>query len=215
MPWPMVHFCIAEQVWKQDLTSELLLGSVAPDAIHMREGTTRQDKGRTHLCQEDGTMPDLAVIQRFCEVNLSSTDQRFRHFIMGYAAHILTDLRWTETVWQAFVEKIGQQDHEPNEPIKNIYNREVCQLEYHLLRSEEWADRALTSLLHSTTYPLPPLLTEREITLYGERVVRNLRDGTIEPRILPFYITDDIVKKFIDRTSVELKELAGMWDGCL
>lgn len=65
MPWPMVHFSIAEQLWNQNPSPEFLLGSIAPDAIHMREGSTRQDKGRTHLCDDDGTMPSLTDFDNF------------------------------------------------------------------------------------------------------------------------------------------------------
>ncbi|WP_310186902.1 hypothetical protein [Bacillus sp. 3255] len=207
----MVHFSIALRVWEEELTPEFLLGSLAPDAIHMREGTNRQDKGRTHLCLDDGTMPDLAVIHRFCEERLRSRDPFFRQFALGYAAHIWTDLRWTQTVWQSFVEQAGQQRIEPFGDLKSIYNREVCQLDYDLLRMEKRADAMLASVARSRAYSLPPLLKEQEIASYGDRVVRDLRDASMEPRITPAYITMDTIQEFMERTSEELRELMKEW----
>lgn len=104
MPWPMVHFSIAEQLWNQSPSSEFLIGSIAPDAIHMREGTTRQDKGHTHLCDDDGTMPNLSDFDNFYRKHRRSDDHSFNQFMLGYVSHIFTDLRWTEKVWKDYVE---------------------------------------------------------------------------------------------------------------
>lgn len=52
MPLPMVHLAIAVQAHKlisSEPTPAFLLGSIAPDAIHMRPNTTRNDKQKTHL----------------------------------------------------------------------------------------------------------------------------------------------------------------------
>jgi hypothetical protein len=80
------------------------LGSIAPDAIQIREHTTRQDKGKIHLCKEDGTLPGLQVFNDFCKEHLNKDDHGYNQFILGYVSHIYTDLRWTETVWADFVD---------------------------------------------------------------------------------------------------------------
>lgn len=36
MPWPMVHFAVSEEVTSGKASPCLLLGSIAPDAIHAR-----------------------------------------------------------------------------------------------------------------------------------------------------------------------------------
>ncbi|NOV02095.1 zinc dependent phospholipase C family protein [Paenibacillus planticolens] len=211
MPWPMVHFSIAEQLFDHHPSPEFLLGSVAPDAIHMREEATRQDKGRTHLCEEDGTMPTLAVLHDFYK-NSMSDDYAYRQFMLGYVSHLYTDLRWTQRVWTDFVDKLNHECEGPHGQVKSIYNREVAQIEYNLCRSENWTDRVLTSVLLAAPFAVNALLAESEIKQYGERVVRNLRDESQEPRILPRYITDQIVSEFIARTVRELRELIHEWD---
>jgi hypothetical protein len=52
MPLPMVHLAVAVRVHEVESrvpSSAFLLGSIAPDAIHMRPGTGRDDKRRVHL----------------------------------------------------------------------------------------------------------------------------------------------------------------------
>lgn len=52
MPLPLVHLAIAAQLCRQHnkpLAPAFLLGSLAPDAIHLRLGSTRTDKQATHF----------------------------------------------------------------------------------------------------------------------------------------------------------------------
>ncbi|MGF7050649.1 hypothetical protein J2T13_005199 [Paenibacillus sp. DS2015] len=51
MPWPMVHFAISNILYEDNPTRSLLLGSIAPDAIHVRSQITREEKGVTHSLQ--------------------------------------------------------------------------------------------------------------------------------------------------------------------
>ena len=52
MPLPMIHLAVAVGVHTlagREPSAAFLLGSIAPDAIHMRDGADRSDKERTHL----------------------------------------------------------------------------------------------------------------------------------------------------------------------
>lgn len=50
MPLPMVHFSVAVKYFEnEEIPSAFLLGSIAPDSIHMRKNTNREDKKLTHL----------------------------------------------------------------------------------------------------------------------------------------------------------------------
>lgn len=44
MPWTMVHLAISDQIYTGDSSPNLLLGSISPDAIHMRGKITREDE---------------------------------------------------------------------------------------------------------------------------------------------------------------------------
>jgi hypothetical protein len=55
MPLPMVHLAIAvraHELMGSEPTPAFLLGSIAPDAIHMRPNATRDDKRKTHLLSD-------------------------------------------------------------------------------------------------------------------------------------------------------------------
>ncbi|NOU65435.1 hypothetical protein GC096_15480 [Paenibacillus sp. LMG 31461] len=211
MPWPMVHFSIAEKIFDHDPSPEFLLGSIAPDAIHMRANTTRQDKGRTHLCEEDGTMPNLQTFSEFCKRHLTHNDLDTNQFILGYVSHLYADLRWTETVWNDYVGKINLEMDGQNQSIKSRYNVEVCQIDYNLYRNEVWSNKIFDSLLQAREYAIPNLLTDEEITQYRVHIIQNLRNEGKEPGIVPIYITDAIVKSFIIDTVGELKSLIKVW----
>jgi hypothetical protein len=206
----MVHFAIADKLYKDKPSPAFLLGSIAPDAIHSRENSNRQDKNQTHLCKADGSMPDLESLQNFCKSNLNKyEDPDWNSFVLGYASHVLADLRWTETVWEEYIAKIKQsEDH--NEPIKRIYNLEVCQLDYDLYK-EEWAGYIFASLADSKVFSIAPYLTDIEISQYREKTITWLNDPANEPQINLKYITEDIVREFIKTTSDELSLLIIDW----
>jgi hypothetical protein len=211
MPWPMVHFSIAEKLFDHDPSPEFLLGSIAPDAIHMRANTTRQDKGRTHLCEDDGTMPNLQTFSDFCKRHVTQNDHDNNQLILGYVSHLYADLRWTETVWNDYVEKINLVIDGHNESIKSRYNIEVCQIDYNLYKNEVWSHQIFETLLQARDYSIPNLLTSEEITQYRAHIMQNLENEGNEPGIVPLYITDTIVTMFINDTVDELKSLMKVW----
>lgn len=56
MPLPMVHLAVVVNMQRneaRDLSPNLLLGSIAPDAIHMRRDTGHHDKLCVHLADQE------------------------------------------------------------------------------------------------------------------------------------------------------------------
>jgi hypothetical protein len=207
----MVHFAIAEKLFNHEPSSAFLLGSLAPDAIHSRENTDRQDKNRTHLCKKDGSMPDLVTLENFCKTNLNKHEEPdWKSFVLGYASHVFADLRWTESVWEDYVVKIKQADPH-NESIKNIYNLDVCQIDFDLYKNEEWAGKIFSLLAESKEYSIEPWLTGKEISQYRKKTINWLSYAINEPRITPKYITEDVVREFIKATTQELRFLINEW----
>lgn len=95
MPWPMVHLAVSDQLFSEDASPALLLGSIAPDAVHIRGNVSREEKGATHLvCNNQ--MPDFEFIMEKCtEYGGKRSEIEWRHFVLGYFSHIYTDVRWT------------------------------------------------------------------------------------------------------------------------
>ncbi|SFM53359.1 hypothetical protein SAMN03159341_1445 [Paenibacillus sp. 1_12] len=208
MPWPMVHFAIATKVSFFDPSPSFLLGSIAPDAIHMRGNITRKEKGITHLMDED-KFPTIEVLKKECLSYLSIMNMEldWKAYILGYFAHIYADIRWTETIYAEF-ESEYQGD---NKEIRKIYNQEVSQVEFNLLRSEEWAQPIIHRLQHANAYSIEPLVTQNEVSQYRDIKIEWLLDDSNEPKHKNIYFNDDKVRDFIINTSNELNVLFNEW----
>lgn len=208
MPWPMVHFAIAKRVNLADLAPNFLLGSIAPDAIHMRERATRTDKGYTYLVSED-KLPSIEIIKINCLKYWNmNNDMEWKEYILGQFAHIYADLRWTETVYAEFERNYEGDKQE----IRSTYNKEVSQVEFNLLRSEEWTQSVMNKLQRADAFTIEPLITYEEVNQYRDLKIEWLENNKNEPKIEPIYFTGERVKGFIINTSDELKELFKEWN---
>jgi hypothetical protein len=98
-----------------------------------------------------------------------------------------------------------------NESIKNIYNLDVCQIDFDLYKNEEWAGKIFSLLAESKEYSIEPWLTGKEISQYRKKTINWLSYAINEPRITPKYITEDVVREFIKATTQELRFLINEW----
>ncbi|GAA0349588.1 zinc dependent phospholipase C family protein [Bacillus horti] len=131
MPWPMVHFLVSENLYNGNPSPNLLLGSIAPDAIHMRGEISRQEKGITHLVHND-QFPAVEVILDTLHTYLEQkSEQEWRGFIIGYFSHVYTDVMWTNTVYEDFENNFNGDKMD----LRRIYRQEVSQLEFDLMKS--------------------------------------------------------------------------------
>lgn len=160
MPLPMVHLWVAVQmgeargIWP---SPEFLLGSIAPDAVHMRPGYERVHKRRSHLQDPRDTEEHdrvRAFVQEHAVNSLSDGgegDVEARdvagsgcaRFAAGYAAHILTDRLWNKRVIVPFRERNA---HLSREDQNALYYRETDQLDFNLYRRSPWRERVWQAL---------------------------------------------------------------------
>lgn len=208
MPWPMVHFAIAEQVSGGSASPALLLGSIAPDAIHARADTTREDKRKTHLMTDDGQFPELETLRREILSCLSeASSKEWRQYVFGYFLHIYTDIRWTLDLYPGFKARfLGDPTAEGEQ-----YKRESSQIEFILMRSQLRGNRVLLDLEHASAYPVPALVTEEEVEKYRDAKLDWLREAAHEPRIKPAFFTEEVVRSFIEGTSFDWITLTKEW----
>ncbi|PWV94497.1 hypothetical protein DFQ01_13062 [Paenibacillus cellulosilyticus] len=208
MPWPMVHFAISDCIYKGSPTRQLLIGSIAPDSIHARGShVTREQKGFTHLVHQ-GIMPTKEMIwDKFLSYWPLYEEPEWKDFVLGYFSHIYTDLRWTETLYTDFEQAYTGGPSE----MRGIYNEEVSQVEFDLIRSTRGME-CWTELLRQTDgYTIDPFVTQQEVSQYRNEKVEWLRDTRNEPHITPIYFTTDRVERFIQQTAQEIQELLKEW----
>ncbi|WP_230493819.1 hypothetical protein [Paenibacillus polymyxa] len=203
LPWPMVHFAISENLSINDPSPNFLLGSIAPDAIHMRGKVSREEKGVTHLVHNDKLPAKELIMEKCKEYLLKQAGPEWKDFVIGYFSHIYTDLRWTDTVYFDFEKNYRGEKND----VRKTYNLEVSQVEFDLLRSMGSTEKLFTKLLKAKGYTINPYITQLEVNQYRDNKVRWLQDLKNEPHIAPIYFKAEIIKIFVSETSRELKEL--------
>lgn len=208
MPLPMVHLSIAESMLRQkglDINASFLLGSIAPDAIHMREHSTREDKDRTHFyLKGDTVLVDVFKNKLMPYFEPFRFDEQRFWFARGYTAHVLTDLMWHQSVYRDFQSSIAQQQ------IKNeraLYDMETDQVDFHLYKNEAWRPHVWELLDQSVSMDASGLLTAEEVQNWKTRTLCWFTDLAKEPGIEPTYITGGVVHQFIQHTSRQLISL--------
>ncbi|MGE5482493.1 MAG: zinc dependent phospholipase C family protein [Bacteroidota bacterium] len=219
MPLPMVHLAVAVRIHGDGdslPTPAFLLGNLAPDAIHMRPNANRDDKRRTHLLDPSSQAWDHDVIREFCVgqqlgpgSELTALDRERREFLLGYAAHLLTDSFWSDLVYEPFVRKLpaGTSPEEKN----RIYYTETDQIDIDIHRSSAWRPKVWELLSKVDAPEMDGLLTAEEIGKWRDRVLGWYTPDK-EPKIQVKYITHRQVAVFIDEAAASIRALFAEWD---
>src|SRR5262245_21916082 len=127
MPLPMVHFAVAIGLGERTgsfPSPAFLLGSIAPDSIHMRPKAPPGSKDITHLTSPPDT-PDHAQVWAMVRQHQGTP---LSVFALGYAAHILTDRLWESTVIETFRQRIPPDTEDAAR--RSLYYRETDQVDY-------------------------------------------------------------------------------------
>src|SRR5687768_14385661 len=129
MPLPMVHLAVAVQLAEktgQPPSPAFLLGSIAPDAIHMRPNIRLYDQGDKEVTYLNNSIdiPDHQRVLVMLTAILGKSSS-LKQFAIGYAAHILLDRLWIKSILQAFYAHIPTEIDE-NER-KRLYYRDTDQ----------------------------------------------------------------------------------------
>lgn len=203
MPLPMVHLSTAIKVYEKlniKPSPQLLLGSLAPDAIHMRKNTVREDKSITHLTDK----PHLDKFERVKSMYELYKNSKDSELIKGYCIHLLTDYLWNNIIMVSFEKNIPE-DILP-EDRRALYYLETDQIDFNLYRNMDWRPQVWRELQEVSITDITSLLTGEEISLWRDRVINWFDKLKQEPKIAPKYITDSMVDAFIDKASTIIIE---------
>ncbi len=168
MPLPMVHLAVAVELcdalgW--ETSPAFLLGTLAPDAIHMRSGSTREDKSRVHLHQAISDQGPPAVRRLF--EDLVTQDARLHDLALGYAVHLLTDALWVERVFCAFRAAVAL----PRDQERALYYQETDEVDRLLFQGAPWRPAVWRALAAAQPADLPGLLSADEIGRWRDRTL--------------------------------------------
>ena len=214
MPLPMVHLSVALKCLNNDeVNPSFLLGSIAPDAIHMRKGATRADKNRTHFFENHPVHLDSLETEYRNYIRLQQNEE-WQWFVRGYFVHILTDGYWWSTVFRSYEQSIKQANLSPEQK-RETYYQETDQIDFNLYWASEWKNAVWNTLMHTEAQGLPPLLTADEVNYWRWRTIHWFDLLSREPKVEPTYITQGMVDQFIEDASVHINEVIKRWDEVL
>jgi len=201
MPLPMIHLAIAVElgrVYPQCMSPAFLLGSIAPDSIHMRPNATGDDKQATHLIAEGSRFAENDDLHNL--INQHHLAQPpLPLFTLGYVVHILTDNFWKQTVIDSFRAKLPQElDHAA---YRRLYYQETDQLDFNLYHHAAWRPDVWDRLAAADAVDFPPLLTASEIGGWCDRTLRWFTELKEEPGIIPEYLTDSLAQDFVAKAA--------------
>jgi hypothetical protein len=216
MPLPMVHLSIAHCLIHDHGHPNIpafYLGSIAPDAIHMRPGTEQTDKHVVHFVDQDGLQRERlhALLAQGGPVRQvgegTSADLVGAEFVAGYAAHILTDLAWRAEIILPFRQTRVEQM--PYSELRTLYYNECDKLDFDLYEEEPWRPAVWEMLRVAEAREVglagePPLLTAGEIDGWRVRTLGWFDAHREKANYAPQYITRELVWPFIPRTAARV-----------
>lgn len=211
MPLPMVHLAVADLLVQNGFLmpedpSAYYLGSIAPDAIHMRENPQKDAKQISHLNARDPeNIGNIAAFIRDFpryEAGGASYD-----FLLGYAVHLLTDVYWKEGFFNGFCSRYEADPQPAQDRSAAYYNdTDVADISlYNTLprRKELWA-----LLRAARGCDLPGLVSGEEVDRWNARTL----DWYDVPRsYLPVrYATEASIRDYIQLAAGKIRDyLAG------
>jgi hypothetical protein len=211
----MVHLSVA--VRYSELYGDIadpgafLLGNIAPDSIHMRAGTAREDKKRTHLHPEPVEDYLTRLREHYVTYARAAQGAGWRCLVDGYFSHLLTDYYWSQEVHPRLVEG-GRLMEMTQEQTRALYYRETDQIDFHIFRQAPWREQVWELLKGEPGADFGGLLTAEEMIQWRERTFRFFENSAKEPGIVPRYITVDVVEEFVDRTARRVTALFKEWE---
>lgn len=205
MALPMTHLLCAHRyalLHARELLyiPEYYLGAIAPDAIHMREGSTPEDKRATHLFARGIRCAEkyMPLISDFL-AEYKDAHAPLRAMAFGYGLHVVTDRIWVDFYCEECPELLDAQGQTQKEP----YYNDTDQVDF-LLWKKEQSRPFIESRLKSAEAHSIAGLTAVEIDSWRVRTLDRLENGISEHKGKIKYLTEERIKKFIMGSEVRL-----------
>ncbi len=201
MPLPMVHLGVARMILERTSMikdyPQFYLGAIAPDAVHMRINGNKQDKNKSHLRWDEVSVRKLYSDE--WKSKIVDLYARFPQddYVAGYCAHLFTDLYWSETVFEAFKAKYGN-DNLPLQERDIAYYNDTDILDIQLYRECAWRRDAWACLKLSRGQDIVNCVSANEVDAWKERTLHWYENRTPQQYLPLRYISMDELLPFMD-----------------
>ncbi len=193
MAQPMMHLLVADKIYRKfssiHLYGDFLLGSIAPDAVHVKEDYTREIKDISHY--RFNSTSHISYFDTFIDEYHTSENI---DFVAGYLVHLLSDMIWYHSVRVPFKEAFLKA------PLQNMTMNEAyyadCEQIEQLMFWEENASHIIDAIKGGNAYTLEGLIDAGDIKAWKEKLIfdyNNKRDIKIHPQ----YISEQHIREYI------------------
>jgi hypothetical protein len=180
------------------------LGSIAPDAIHMRPGTGQDDKHAVHMLDKSG--PRLDWVRALLAEARPAESADLRALIAGYAAHVLTDVAWRAEIILPF--RRPRVERMPYPELRALYYNETDKLDIDLYDEQPWRPAVWEKLRAARAEDVElggaTLLTAGEIDAWRVRTLGWFEMHRDKADYEPQYITRELVWSFIPHAAAQV-----------
>lgn len=200
MAFPAVHLLIAWQAAQGTALSfamdDYCLGTIAPDAVHMRlgVGSKSECKRQSHLMATGDGREQVGTYWQMAGLT---------PFTLGYGAHVLADRLWVRFYPAAFPSLMDASGH----TIPALYRPDAARVDARLVR-ERVCGSLLDSLRKGTPPQEHPYVTGDEVIGWRQRVLADFAAAKEEQEgAAPVHMRFADVLAFIDSAGDELHKL--------
>ena len=169
MAQPMMHLLIADRIYSEKSGSilsysDFLLGSIAPDAVHVKKNYNRELKDISHY--RFNSKSHISYFDTFFD-EYSTCENK--DFVVGYLVHLLSDMIWYHSVRVPFKEEFLKA------PLQNMSMNEAyyadCEQIEQLMFSERNAPRIIEALNRGKAYSLEGLIDAEDVKGWKEKLI--------------------------------------------
>ncbi|MBD5528490.1 MAG: hypothetical protein HDR02_08810 [Lachnospiraceae bacterium] len=203
MAQPMMHLLIADEIYTEKSSSihsygDFLLGSIAPDAVHVKENYTREIKDISHY--KFDSKSHISYFDTFFDEYYTSEN---KDFVVGYLVHLLSDMIWYHSVRVPFKEEFQKA------PLQNMSMNEAyyadCEQIEQLMYFEKNASRIIETINRGQAYSVEGLIDAEDVKAWKEKLIfdyNNRENISIQTK----YISEQHIRDYIENCAKECTE---------
>lgn len=194
MAQPMMHLLIADKIYTEKSSSihsygDFLLGSIAPDAVHINENYTREIKDISHYGFDSKS--HISYFDTFLDEYCTSEN---KDFVIGYLVHLLSDMVWYHSVRVPFKAEF-QKAISQKMPMNEAYYADCEQIEQ-LMFWDKNVPRIIEAINEGRAYALEGLIDAENVKVWKEKLIFNYnRKENISLHTI--YISEHQVRDYI------------------
>lgn len=220
MAFQMIHMEIAyrllERIPQIENAAEFILGSVAPDSVHMNPCFDIQMKVKSHMFEGCGNWSDTQDYDRW-KSNIHSVfsqvayekDKRYRDFTLGLCVHCLTDYRNDLNIWR----KLQKQYIPPMklEEFKEAYYPEARGIDLWLYQNSKNTEMIRKMLSEAVAVQVEGLVSKDDVERQRKHLLNVQYNVNIVDIVNYHFLSESTLREFIDFTVNDIAETIKTW----